>query len=168
MCARCCLYLIFILVSSYCLFFFFLMIRRPPRSTLFPYTTLFRSIDEYIEPAIDPVERLFLLARLVEQQMDGIDAAEALRLARDLARTLDQLLIEEVDPARLRGFAADLPELSVHWQHSLDRLTVILDAWPKLLAERGLIDLAERRNRLIGAVARRWRTAPPAGFVVAA
>src|SRR2546426_5203438 len=27
------------------LFFFFLMIRRPPRSTLFPYTTLFRSIS---------------------------------------------------------------------------------------------------------------------------
>src|SRR6266511_5443171 len=27
------------------LFFFFLMIRRPPRSTLFPYTTLFRSTD---------------------------------------------------------------------------------------------------------------------------
>src|SRR2546430_12254332 len=26
-----------------CSFFFFLMIRRPPRSTLFPYTTLFRS-----------------------------------------------------------------------------------------------------------------------------
>src|SRR3712207_8705001 len=25
------------------MFFFFLMIRRPPRSTLFPYTTLFRS-----------------------------------------------------------------------------------------------------------------------------
>src|SRR2546422_3412519 len=28
------------------LFFFFLMIRRPPRSTLFPYTTLFRSTVE--------------------------------------------------------------------------------------------------------------------------
>src|SRR6516162_10860989 len=28
-------------------FFFFLMIRRPPRSTLFPYTTLFRSPDPY-------------------------------------------------------------------------------------------------------------------------
>src|SRR3712207_8529070 len=26
-------------------FFFFLMIRRPPRSTLFPYTTLFRSVS---------------------------------------------------------------------------------------------------------------------------
>src|SRR3989475_4208325 len=30
--------------SYVCFFFFFLMIRRPPRSTLFPYTTLFRSI----------------------------------------------------------------------------------------------------------------------------
>src|SRR5208337_5276744 len=28
-------------------FFFFLMIRRPPRSTLFPYTTLFRSSRRY-------------------------------------------------------------------------------------------------------------------------
>src|SRR6266446_3444232 len=30
--------------ESWCLEFFFLMIRRPPRSTLFPYTTLFRSV----------------------------------------------------------------------------------------------------------------------------
>src|SRR2546422_2201824 len=30
--------------------FFFLMIRRPPRSTLFPYTTLFRSIPYLIPP----------------------------------------------------------------------------------------------------------------------
>src|SRR5947199_2650880 len=29
------------------LLFFFLMIRRPPRSTLFPYTTLFRSNDAH-------------------------------------------------------------------------------------------------------------------------
>src|SRR5258708_11242812 len=32
------------LVSLSVFFFFFLMIRRPPRSTLFPYTTLFRSL----------------------------------------------------------------------------------------------------------------------------
>src|SRR2546426_4703989 len=36
-----------------CLFFFFLMIRRPPRSTLFPYTTLFRSV-----PALPLARRL--------------------------------------------------------------------------------------------------------------
>src|SRR5256886_13723983 len=31
------------------MFFFFLMIRRPPRSTLFPYTTLFRSPAETLD-----------------------------------------------------------------------------------------------------------------------
>src|SRR6266511_4620743 len=37
------------------IFFFFLMIRRPPRSTLFPYTTLFRSrIDELQGPVRTP------------------------------------------------------------------------------------------------------------------
>src|SRR2546428_13767564 len=37
--------LFFIICSAFThpFFFFFLMIRRPPRSTLFPYTTLFRS-----------------------------------------------------------------------------------------------------------------------------
>src|SRR5260370_36291724 len=33
----------FLYISCPTIFFFFLMIRRPPRSTLFPYTTLFRS-----------------------------------------------------------------------------------------------------------------------------
>src|SRR3989454_9270479 len=37
-------------------FFFFLMIRRPPRSTLFPYTTLFRSVR--------PVRRNFVIGLL--------------------------------------------------------------------------------------------------------
>src|SRR3712207_116345 len=35
--------------------FFFLMIRRPPRSTLFPYTTLFRSVLGYGAPSKAPV-----------------------------------------------------------------------------------------------------------------
>src|SRR5205823_14182794 len=40
------IYLAFILYYSY-LCFFFLTIRRPPISTLFPYTTLFRSLNIY-------------------------------------------------------------------------------------------------------------------------
>src|SRR6267142_4399879 len=35
--------ILFVLFSILLFLFFFLMIRRPPRSTLFPYTTLFRS-----------------------------------------------------------------------------------------------------------------------------
>src|SRR2546426_5700114 len=41
-------------------YFFFLMIRRPPRSTLFPYTTLFRSVVPPVprgrrRPGVNPV-----------------------------------------------------------------------------------------------------------------
>src|SRR3712207_7256904 len=39
-----------------CVFFFFLMIRRPPRSTLFPYTTLFRSASSPLDD-FDAIER---------------------------------------------------------------------------------------------------------------
>src|SRR5205807_10500661 len=35
--------ILYVVFSASRIFFFFLMIRRPPRSTLFPYTTLFRS-----------------------------------------------------------------------------------------------------------------------------
>src|SRR5256885_2235446 len=41
----------------YIFFFFFLMIRRPPRSTLFPYTTLFRSGD--VEALLAPRKPVF-------------------------------------------------------------------------------------------------------------
>src|SRR5258708_31855703 len=36
---------VLLILGSMIFFFFFLMIRRPPRSTLFPYTTLFRSLS---------------------------------------------------------------------------------------------------------------------------
>src|SRR2546423_11777450 len=39
-------------------FFFFLMIRRPPRSTLFPYTTLFRSLPGFLGDLVGRVVRV--------------------------------------------------------------------------------------------------------------
>src|SRR5438270_9114212 len=43
------------------------MIRRPPRSTLFPYTTLFRSLEGGVEePALDAQVREIPIHRLVE------------------------------------------------------------------------------------------------------
>src|SRR4030043_1447934 len=41
-------------MRPYFFFFFFLMIRRPPRSTLFPYTTLFRSVGDETMLRITP------------------------------------------------------------------------------------------------------------------
>ena len=122
-----------------------------------------------VPPAIDPMERLMLLARLVQRHGDqGVDAAEAMRLAQDLARTLDQMLIEGVEPARLREVAASRSDLSEHWNMSLDRLEIILSEWPRLLAARGRTDLSQRRNLLLGQLAARWRRDPPGHFVVGA
>src|SRR5207248_9367516 len=47
--------------------FFFLMLRRPPRSTLFPYTTLFRSHGGHLQMAPRAPERVLSLARVLGQ-----------------------------------------------------------------------------------------------------
>src|ERR1041384_5571043 len=58
-----------VLTSTY-IFFFFLMIRRPPRSTLFPYTTLFRprEVDrgQRVDVRADPGIGLVRARRRVE------------------------------------------------------------------------------------------------------
>jgi len=115
-------------------------------------------------PAIDPTERLLKLASLV----GGAGSAEGLRLAADLARTLDALLVEEIAPARLGTAVEETTELARHWEKSLEKLRLIYEYWPHLLADEGLIDLAERRNRLLHTLAERWKSEPPAGFTVAA
>src|SRR2546427_6795269 len=51
------------------LFFFFLMIRRPPRSTLFPYTTLFRSLVGVVSLELRLERRRLLLDPL---QLGGV------------------------------------------------------------------------------------------------
>src|SRR5260370_40032787 len=48
--------------------FFFLMIRRPPRSTLFPYTTLFRSITGARLPGSGAIGQAQGLARQLQAQ----------------------------------------------------------------------------------------------------
>src|SRR2546422_8636118 len=97
--------------SPTALFFFFLMIRRPPRSTLFPYTTLFRS--QLPEELVEPLRPLHVA--------DQIRAAHGLklkhegdRLAPEHARVRLQHLVEEepgVQEVRieLTGVAAPAP-----------------------------------------------------------
>jgi ATP-dependent helicase/nuclease subunit B len=127
--------------------------------------------DDPIPPAIDPMARRMRLARAIQRERarigQPVDAAEAIRLAADLARTIDQLHVEQVPAHRLREIPiAD--DLSTHWRRSLDQLQVIIDQWPAELATLGRIDLTDRRNRLLERLARRWGEAPPDGFVVAA
>src|SRR5437762_6017812 len=84
--------------NSFSTCYFFLMIPRPPRSTLFPYTTLFRSrhleIARAVRVAHQPDRRQDLLERLVAE--GGIDGQIAVRIRMNLVRA--ELLQRRVHP----------------------------------------------------------------------
>src|SRR3712207_9059162 len=80
----------FIFISCYC---FFLMIRRPPRSTLFPYTTLFRSPDQFRGEAEGD--------RAVEGHPDG--RAREVRRRRPGPRPVRQVVRSEEHTSELQS-----------------------------------------------------------------
>src|SRR3712207_8760930 len=77
------------------MFFFFLMIRRPPRSTLFPYTTLFRS-DAPVPTTLSGVPvRLFPSRRLVHgPRFAGLVSAGLQAWLRRCAATYDLVHVD--------------------------------------------------------------------------
>src|SRR5690242_10099794 len=79
--------------------------------------------DEPVPPAVDSTERLLKLASIVR----GEGSAESLRLAADLARTLDALLIEDIDPAALKEAVLETSDLARHWEKSLEKLQLIYE-----------------------------------------
>src|SRR2546429_614792 len=72
------IYMFSILAIVY--FFFFLMIRRPPRSTLFPYTTLFRSMNAMRQAHADGWFIVFDTLTLADDRLEAFyDNPNALR-----------------------------------------------------------------------------------------
>src|SRR3712207_7305116 len=68
--------------------FFFLMIRRPPRSTLFPYTTLFRSaVFEELVDSEHRGEAHALLSRVEPDRRQAVAGAERTSLDRSEEHT---------------------------------------------------------------------------------
>src|SRR3712207_8700734 len=69
------------------------MIRRPPRSTLFPYTTLFRSLADTLRSLQDYPAARSLQEEILAgcRRLFGEDHDETLRAAAELANTLRSL-----------------------------------------------------------------------------
>src|SRR3712207_7542600 len=96
------------------MFFFFLMIRRPPRSTLFPYTTLFRSdllaphpsagvlaphgevLDLVFGDAADGLQNLDLLLARSEEHTSELQSRQYLvcRLLLEKKKTMDVITFD--------------------------------------------------------------------------
>jgi ATP-dependent helicase/nuclease subunit B len=123
-------------------------------------------LDVELPPAIDPLARQLALTRMLVA--DGEGAAEAMRLAADLARTMDALAIENVAPSRLKDAVTDSVELADHWQRALARFGQLLSRWPAELDRLGQVDLVRRRETMLRALAAKWERDPPAGFTIAA
>jgi ATP-dependent helicase/nuclease subunit B len=124
--------------------------------------------DADIPPAVPPLRRVFLLARLVQRAGGafGERLDQAMLLAEELGRLIDEVQTARLSFDRLKDL---VPEAyAAHWQTTLRFLAIVTEHWPRLLAAEGLIDPAERRNRLLDSLARRWRAAPPANPVIAA
>lgn len=102
-------------------------------------------------PAASLIERRLTLSRLVRQFALGAggfatppNAAEIFALADSLGELIDDLSIEGVAPGALARLVPE--ELAGNWQEILGFLDIALDAWPKILAERGRTDAAVARN----------------------
>ncbi len=127
-----------------------------------------------LPPAISESRRLLLMAQLIlawDRATDGeelgrITDDHAVRLAQELARLIDQVQIERLDFDRLATLVRG--EHARHWERTVEFLKIATAQWPLLLAAEGALDPAERRNRLIESVVRRWTAAPPAGAVITA
>src|SRR5258707_9648626 len=121
------------------------MIRRPPRSTLFPYTTLFRSIDEAASrlrmeidsmPAeMDEVRRKLMQLQIEEQALkketDSLSKGRLDEISREIAR-----LTEEMSA------------LKAHWENEKKAIQSIREVKQKIEDAHQQMAEAERKGDL--------------------
>jgi ATP-dependent helicase/nuclease subunit B len=120
-----------------------------------------------LPPSISPRGRQFLLAKLIRHHGDrNMPTPQLLVLARALGTLLDDFTLEAVEMSQMQTLVTG--ELAEHWNTTLTFLNPILAGWQRELAQRGLLDPADRRNRLLHAQAAQWQREPPAHPVIAA
>jgi ATP-dependent helicase/nuclease subunit B len=131
-----------------------------------------------IPDALTGLERRLLLTQLVAKwaateavhragnaPLVANNPASALALADALARLMDDMTTRQVPWDRLDTLVPD--QHDVYWQLTLRFLNAVRESWPQILAERGRIEPAARRDRLIEAERKRLQ-ADGRGPVIAA
>lgn len=123
---------------------------------------------EDINDAISTIERQIILANLISKLPDISNGIAAdMRLANALGVLLDQTYTEGLNLKDLLQII-DNSSLSDHWQITVQFLEIISKHWPEILNTRGLIDGADRRNRLMNLLHDSWQKNPPNHLIIAA
>lgn len=125
-------------------------------------------VDDALDlpPTMNGTARVVQLAQLVMAKDPETTPEQAVRLAGELAKLIDQVHTEGLDLSRLPDLVHR--DLAEHWQQTLNFLEILGTAWPQVLADYGLMDSAERRDKLIRARAKAWAETPPQSPVIAA
>lgn len=119
-----------------------------------------RNAEAEISPAISPLSRQMLLSQLILKADAAPDAASAFGLAQSLCDLIDETATERLTFAALASLAPE--QFQQHWQETIHFLRIATRFWPEVLAERGEIDPARRRDMLTARLAKFWRSNPPA------
>ncbi|WP_128290391.1 double-strand break repair protein AddB [Afifella aestuarii] len=138
--------------------------------------------EDLSRPVMAPLSRQLILTRLVlgwsgaiarqkaglgdEPSLIPASPADAARLAASLATLLDDVGLA---PERWQALGQLAPDdLARYWQITQEFLTIVSDAWPSILSERGLADPGAQRDLLLRAEARRLAERGSKGPVIAA
>ena len=121
-----------------------------------------------LPPAMSPLQRQIILANRILQIKSFAQGADgAMNLAKALGQLMDQIYTENLNLSDLPALV-QAEELAIHWKITTKFLEILSAFWPSILQEHGCIDAADRRNRLMVALARHWQNTPPTGPVIAA
>src|SRR5256886_10231022 len=114
------------------------MIRRPPRSTLFPYTTLFRSMKGHMITIEDPIEFIHKHQNcIVNQREVGTDTKTfgaalkyALRQDPDVVLIGEMRDLETIQAALTIAETGHLAFATLHTNSSAETINRIIDVFP--------------------------------------
>ena len=122
--------------------------------------------DLTLPASISSIEKQLILTQLIERMPlagQAVSAAQAIRLAQSLSHLLDQVYQAGTPPEELPEILSkQVPDdLAHHWQDILNFLNIIIQNWPDILRDKGLLDPVIRKMKLADQQMQSWRTAPP-------
>lgn len=143
------------------------------RALLLPRIAAFGALDEAplslagalsLPPAVEPMQRLAALTTMILAARNSPGAPRtadrAWMLAIELADLMDQAEWAEIDLRERLPEATD-PAYAAHWADTLRFLHIVTDAWPRWLADNGLMNPVARQVALLDAQAAAWEQAAP-------
>ncbi len=119
-----------------------------------------------LAPVVSGVRRQLLLMELIRKRPPYPSPDQAALLAHELGTLIDQVATQRLDFNNLKNL--DVSDYAEHWSETLAFLELVTDFWPDILESEGVMDPADRRNRLLETQASVWRDSPPDTPIIAA